>query len=181
MEAGRTRGSVGNLEIDRLAPFRPGLVLWMRQDLVACRRFENHFFVRCNVTLCRRMMAVTALVLAQSAWALARAAQESSAAAASGDTIQVTAKKYEFNPAVITVKQGQRVRLVITATDRDHGFKLAAYNVEQKLKKGVATPVEFTADKAGTFAFACSEFCGLGHSHMKGKLVVEPAAAAASP
>jgi cytochrome c oxidase subunit II len=133
------------------------------------------------VTQHRRMITVTALVLALSAFALALAAQESAPAAAGGDTIQVTAKKYEFNPAVITVKQGQQVKLVITATDRDHGFKLPAYNIEQKLKKGVATPVEFTADKAGTFPFECSEFCGLGHGHMKGKLVVEPAAGAASP
>ena len=129
----------------------------------------------------RRTIPVTALVLALSAFALALVAQESAPAAAGGGTIQVTAKKYEFNPAVITVKQGQQVKLVITATDRDHGFKLAAYNIEQKLKKGVATPVEFTADKAGTFPFECSEFCGLGHSRMKGKLVVEPAAGAAAP
>ncbi|HXJ91663.1 MAG TPA: cupredoxin domain-containing protein [Terriglobia bacterium] len=129
----------------------------------------------------RRTIAVTALVLAQSAFALALAAQESAPAAAGADTIQVTAKKYEFNPSVITVKQGQQVKLVITATDHDHGFKLDAYNINQKLKKGVATPVEFTADKAGTFPFECSVYCGLGHGHMKGKLVVEPAAGAASP
>jgi cytochrome c oxidase subunit II len=108
-------------------------------------------------------------------------AQENAPATAAGDAIQVTAKKYEFNPSVITVKQGQQVKLVITATDRDHGFRLTAYNIDQKLKKGVATPVEFTADKAGTFPFECSDYCGFGHGHMKGKLVVEPAAGAASP
>lgn len=93
-------------------------------------------------------------------------------------TIQMTARKYEFEPAVVTVKQGARVKLIITAADHDHGFKLAAYNIDQKLPKGVATPVEFTADKAGTFSFACSTFCGLGHSKMKGQLVVEAASAA---
>jgi cytochrome c oxidase subunit II len=129
----------------------------------------------------RRLILVVALVLAQTGLARALSAQETTPAAADGDTIQVTAKKYEFNPSVITVKQGQHVKLVITATDRDHGFKLAAYNIDQKLKKGVATPVEFTADKAGTFPFECSEFCGLGHGRMKGKLVVEPGTAAASP
>ena len=133
------------------------------------------------MTLHRRMITVIALVLAQSAFALALAAQENAPAVAGAGTIQVTAKKYEFNPSVITVKQGQHVKLVITATDRDHGFKLAAYNIEERLKKGVATPIEFTADKAGTFPFECSVVCGLGHGHMKGKLVVEPAASAASP
>jgi len=130
------------------------------------------------VTQHRRLILVIALVLAQSGFAPALLGQESAPAAAAGDAIQMTAKKYEFNPSVITVKQGQHVKLVITATDRDHGFKLAAYNIDQRLDKGVATPIEFTADKAGTFPFECSVVCGLGHHRMKGKLVVEPAGAA---
>ena len=87
--------------------------------------------------------------------------------------IKVTAKKYEFDPSVIKVKQGDHVRLVITALDHDHGFKLDALNIGQLLKKGEATTVEFTADKAGTYPFECSHFCGLGHKGMKGQLLVE--------
>jgi cytochrome c oxidase subunit 2 len=87
--------------------------------------------------------------------------------------IQMTAKKYEFNPSVITVKKGDHVKLIITALDRDHGFKLEAYGIDQKLKKGDPATIEFTADKAGTFEFKCSQVCGLGHGKMKGKLVVE--------
>lgn len=90
--------------------------------------------------------------------------------------IQVTAKKYEFNPNVITVKQGERVKLIITATDRDHGFKCGAFGINQKLKKGAPTTIEFTPDKAGTFPFRCSDFCGAGHLKMKGNIVVEKAA-----
>jgi cytochrome c oxidase subunit II len=71
------------------------------------------------------------------------------------------------------VKKGDRVKLVIIATDRDHGFKLAAFHVEQKMPKGEAVTVEFTADQAGTFPFQCSVFCGLGHKKMKGQLIVE--------
>ena len=89
------------------------------------------------------------------------------------DEIKVTAKKYEFSPSVIKVKQGAHVRLVITAADHDHGFKLEAFQINQLLKKGEATTVEFTADKAGTFPFACSHYCGFGHKRMKGELVVE--------
>ena len=53
------------------------------------------------------------------------------------------------------------MKLVITATDHDHGFKLDAFQIDQLLKKGEATTVEFTADHAGTFPFECSHFCGL--------------------
>jgi len=86
---------------------------------------------------------------------------------------KMTAKKYQFDPNTITVKKGEKVRLIITALDRDHGFKLEAFGINQKLKKGDPATIEFTADKAGTFPFQCSEFCGFGHGRMKGKVVVE--------
>ena len=87
--------------------------------------------------------------------------------------IAMTARKYEFNPHVITVKKGERVKLTITALDREHGFKLEAFGVDQKLKKGEGATVEFVADKTGSFPFECSKFCGFGHGKMKGKLIVE--------
>jgi cytochrome c oxidase subunit II len=105
--------------------------------------------------------------------ALGSAAAQDTQASGPAKEIQVTAKKYSFSPDTIRVKKGDRVRLVITATDRDHGFKLEAFHIEQKLKKGTPTTVEFTADQAGTFPFKCSVVCGFGHHGMKGKLIVE--------
>ena len=89
--------------------------------------------------------------------------------------IVITAKKYEFDPEVITVKQDEHIRLVITALDHDHGFKIDAFHIDQLLKKGEPTTIEFTADTIGAFPFQCSHFCGLGHKGMKGELVVEAA------
>ena len=94
------------------------------------------------------------------------------AAQATVSVIKMTAKKYEFDPNVITVKNGERVKLVITALDHDHGFKLEGLKIDEKLKRGIPTTIEFTADKVGTFPFECSHFCGIGHGKMKGKLVV---------
>jgi cytochrome c oxidase subunit 2 len=85
----------------------------------------------------------------------------------------MTAKKYEFDPSLITVKKGEKVRLIITATDRDHGFKLDAFEINQVLKRGDTEIIEFTANKVGSFEFKCSVYCGKGHHGMKGKLVVE--------
>ena len=86
---------------------------------------------------------------------------------------QLTAQKFEFSPQTIKVKRGDRVKLTVTAVDAQHGFKLEAFHVEQKLPKGHAVTVEFTTDQAGTFSFQCSHFCGMGHSKMKGELIVE--------
>lgn len=92
---------------------------------------------------------------------------------APGQEIQVTAEKYDFKPDTITVKKGDQVKLVITATDHDHGFKIDAFHIDRKLPKGQTVTVEFMADQAGEFPFECSHFCGLGHKKMKGKLIVE--------
>jgi cytochrome c oxidase subunit 2 len=93
---------------------------------------------------------------------------------AGGDSeIRVTARKYEFSPNVIKAKRGDHIKLVITALDRDHGFRLEAFHIDQKLPKGEPITVEFMAAQAGTFPFECSHFCGLGHQKMKGQLTVE--------
>jgi len=99
--------------------------------------------------------------------------QEATPGSGSSVEIKVTAKKFEYDPKVITVKKGTHVRLLITATDHDHGFKLAAFDIDQLIEKGSTATIEFTASKAGTFPFQCSHFCGIGHGKMKGKLVVE--------
>src|SRR3990170_6259559 len=59
--------------------------------------------------------------------------------------IKMTAKKYEFNPEEIRVKQGERVRLLVTATDRKHGFQIEALGLKTELPEGKETAGEFTA------------------------------------
>jgi cytochrome c oxidase subunit 2 len=87
--------------------------------------------------------------------------------------IAITAKKYEFSPSEIRVRQGEAIKLSITALDRKHGFKIETLDIDRELPKGEAVTVEFLADRAGVFPIACSKFCGLGHGKMKGQLVVE--------
>lgn len=123
-----------------------------------------------KVDKCKTILLLFLLLALFSPNAVSQDAQSPSPAV---HEIKMTCKKYDFSPEPIRVKKGERVKLVITCTDRDHGIKLDEFNVEEKLKKGVPTPVEFTADKAGTFTFKCSVHCGMGHSHMKGTLIVE--------
>ena len=85
----------------------------------------------------------------------------------------VIAKKYEFNPSEIRVKQGDTVRITLAPKDATHGFMIKEYGINISAKKGETKQVEFLADKTGTFVFRCSVFCGLGHFKMQGKLIVE--------
>src|SRR6185295_15264566 len=85
----------------------------------------------------------------------------------------VTAKDWEFAPAVITVNKGDTVRLKATSLDKTHGLAIPDFNVNARLEPGKTQTVEFVADKAGTFSYVCSVFCGEGHSRMKGTLIVK--------
>lgn len=85
----------------------------------------------------------------------------------------ITAKSWAFDPAVITVKQGDKVKLKIKSIDVTHGFALPDFNVKIDLVPNKEETVEFTADKKGEFTFFCSVMCGEGHQDMNGKLVVE--------
>jgi cytochrome c oxidase subunit 2 len=88
-------------------------------------------------------------------------------------TIDVTAARFQFEPHTISVAQGDHVRLRLHSADRSHAFAIKAFRVKALIPHGGETvSVEFVADQVGTFAFTCSEYCGTGHSRMKGKLVV---------
>jgi cytochrome c oxidase subunit 2 len=89
--------------------------------------------------------------------------------------IRMTARKYRFDPQEIRVREGERVRLLITALDRKHGIRIKEFGVKTVLEKGKETVVEFVAERAGEYKFKCSVRCGWRHGSMKGKLIVEPA------
>ena len=121
-----------------------------------------------------KMMLIGLTILsAASARAVAQVAKDAGTPTRGVHEIQVTLRKYEFSPGSLRVRKGEQVKLVMAAADHDHGFKLADFNINQKIPKGTTVVVEFTADKAGTFQFRCSNVCGFGHRNMKGTLVVE--------
>ena len=118
----------------------------------------------------RQVLVLALVVLAACLAGAAVAARQ--AASSDYHEFTMTAKDSGFEPSMITVKKGEKVRLIITATDCEHEFRLDAFEIIQVLKKGDPEIIEFTATKAGTFEFRCSVYCGKGHGKMRGKLVV---------
>ncbi|MCX5642855.1 MAG: cupredoxin domain-containing protein [Candidatus Omnitrophica bacterium] len=86
---------------------------------------------------------------------------------------KVVSKKYAFVPVEIKVKQNNIVKINLTSEDVPHGLAIKEYGINVSVKKGEIKKIEFLADKKGTFTFYCSVFCGMGHSKMQGKLIVE--------
>jgi cytochrome c oxidase subunit 2 len=98
--------------------------------------------------------------------------------AAAVHEVQVVAKKFAFEPAVIQVTEGEPVRIVIHAADRLHGFAIRDLKIDEQIPRGGDITVEFTAPRAGRYPIVCSEYCGRGHDHMKAALVSVPATTA---
>jgi heme/copper-type cytochrome/quinol oxidase subunit 2 len=98
-------------------------------------------------------------------------------AAPSHDTpvheIEVVAKQFAFEPAVIQVTAGEPVRLVMRSSDRVHGFAIRELKIDVQIPRNGTIVVEFTAPRAGRYEIACSEFCGSGHGQMKAALISE--------
>jgi cytochrome c oxidase subunit II len=80
--------------------------------------------------------------------------------------VEVTAKRYAFQPAEITVHKGHPVDLVLKSGDVAHGLRIGELNLDIKVNKGATTNVNFTPDKVGNFVGHCSVFCGSGHGQM---------------
>ncbi|MBI4979927.1 cupredoxin domain-containing protein [Candidatus Woesearchaeota archaeon] len=70
-------------------------------------------------------------------------------------TQTVTAKKWLFDPNIITVKKGQSLKLTIKPVEiGEFTFSVSGLGIEKKVVGD--TIIEFTPDKVGTYKFLCS-------------------------
>jgi cytochrome c oxidase subunit 2 len=81
--------------------------------------------------------------------------------------IEITAKRFEFIPANITLKKGEPVVIVLKSVDVAHGLRFRDLGLDLRAKKGQTSELPFTPTKTGDFVGQCSVFCGSGHGHMK--------------
>ncbi|HLD12782.1 MAG TPA: cupredoxin domain-containing protein [Candidatus Nanoarchaeia archaeon] len=86
---------------------------------------------------------------------------------------KIIATDFSFSPDTIRVQEGDKVRLVITSDDGEHGLAVREFGVNIKVAEGETGSAEFVADKKGMFTFYCSVYCGAGHKEMTGVLIVE--------
>jgi cytochrome c oxidase subunit 2 len=118
-------------------------------------------------------VGVLAAVLAAGALAAAGCSRPGKAgAAAGGDVIHISAKKFAFEPNKITLKRGKPATLELTSLDRKHGFLIPDLKLRADVPAGGSVRVTLTPDKTGTFPFRCDLFCGSGHDSMVGVIEV---------
>ena len=86
--------------------------------------------------------------------------------------VEISAKKFEFSPAQITLKKGEPVILRLSSSDRVHGFMSKPLKIDTDIPAGASTDVNVTPDTAGDFTIICDHYCGTGHGNMKMKVSV---------
>jgi nitrous-oxide reductase len=81
-------------------------------------------------------------------------------------------------PDVIRVNKGDNVTIHITnieqTRDELHGMAINDYNLNIVIDPGETKSTTFVADKAGVFAFYCTNFCSALHQEMQGYFLVKP-------
>lgn len=88
-------------------------------------------------------------------------------------TVEMEAGSFYYKPNLITVKKGEKVKIVMKSVSMMHDFNIDELNVKMPIvKNGDTGTVEFTADKIGTFEY----YCSVGQHRQNGqvgKLVIE--------
>ncbi len=98
--------------------------------------------------------------------------------------VEVTARQWSWlfryasgrEDDVLRVPLGRPVALSMTSLDVLHCLFIPAFRIKEDCVPGLKTHLWFDADETGAYEIFCSEYCGVGHSHMRSQVIVMPAA-----
>jgi heme/copper-type cytochrome/quinol oxidase subunit 2 len=86
--------------------------------------------------------------------------------------IEVRISRRGFEPARLTLRKGETVRLVLSSGDgAEHCFAVDGLRVEKRVRPGQETRFDLTPERAGVFAIHCCLAAGGDHSE-RGELTV---------
>jgi cytochrome c oxidase subunit 2 len=88
--------------------------------------------------------------------------------------IEITAQRFSYSPASITLKKNEPVILVLRSADVTHGLKVSEFQVTSEIKKGKDTEIRITPEETGHYVGKCAHFCGKGHGSMALQIEVVP-------
>jgi mono/diheme cytochrome c family protein/plastocyanin len=78
-----------------------------------------------------------------------------------------------WTPNTLKAEVGKPLTLHLTSDDVMHGFAVGQMDMEAvDVAPGKVTEVTLTFDKAGTYTFFCTRWCGLNHWRMRGTIEV---------
>jgi len=86
--------------------------------------------------------------------------------------IEMTARRFAYEPNEIALKAGERVIIAIRSLDFVHGMNLPDLRMRLDLVPGRVTQLNLHPKAPGVIDFVCDNFCGDGHEEMHGRFVV---------
>jgi cytochrome c oxidase subunit 2 len=98
--------------------------------------------------------------------------------------VEVTARQWSWlfryadgrEEDILRVPLGRPVNLTMTSVDVIHCLFIPAFRIKEDCVPGLKTHLWFQADEVGTYELFCTEYCGVGHSHMRSQVLVMPEA-----
>jgi cytochrome c oxidase subunit 2 len=71
------------------------------------------------------------------------------------------------------VPVGVPIELQLESPDVIHSFWVPEWSIKQDVVPGTVQRILITPTKVGTFPIICTELCGLGHSTMRSRVIVQ--------
>jgi cytochrome c oxidase subunit II len=85
-------------------------------------------------------------------------------------------QSYFSNVEPMHLPVGRQVRVLVTSADVIHSFWVPEMRMKADTVPGLVQNLNFTPQHAGTYDIVCTEFCGVNHSRMQAKLIVQSSA-----
>ena len=86
--------------------------------------------------------------------------------------IEMTARRFTYEPNEIALKAGERVVIAIRSLDFIHGMNLPDLGMRLDLVPGRVTRLNLHPKVPGVIDFVCDNFCGDDNEEMHGRFVV---------
>jgi len=94
------------------------------------------------------------------------------AAAEQPRIIVIKARRFQFSPQEITLRQDEPVILRLSSEDRAHGFLLKPLKIDADISPGASRDILVVPRSPGHYTAICDHYCGTGHGNMKMTVVV---------
>jgi cytochrome c oxidase subunit 2 len=91
--------------------------------------------------------------------------------------IEITARRFAFEPSEVEATVGEKLQLVVRSADGVHGLEIKKLRIKKEIPRGgEPVTIDVTPTAEGAFPILCSEYCGNGHNDMSGMLIVRSVA-----
>jgi len=84
----------------------------------------------------------------------------------------INAQMWSFEPSEMYFPVGSEVDFYLSSTDVVHGFHIAEKGINMMAVPGGINKMTAKFTKPGVYNIVCHEYCGSGHQHMRGEIIV---------